>query len=257
MKSPYTSQLLMPGVWQITDKPEGAAFGVDMYLLEGTTRAFLIDAGESKADLAGYIATLTDKPVDLVITHGHGDHTAGMGQFERVYMSHKDVPILNSMFRTKVKASEIIDLKGGEVFDIGTYKIEVVALPGHTPGSVVLLDRERQLLFTSDALGTGVLWMQLPCCTSIEAYAEELRKLEKHVEGMDGLRLYPGHDCQKNLNFGMQYIRDVRTLAEKIVSGEVTGTPTEDKSKITGGLSASYGQMIGFIYKAENIYNKR
>lgn len=33
MKSPYTSQLLMPGVWQITDKPEGAAFGVDMYLL--------------------------------------------------------------------------------------------------------------------------------------------------------------------------------------------------------------------------------
>lgn len=257
MREPYIPKQLMPGLWQITDIPEGASFGVDMYLLEGSERALLIDAGESKADLAGCIEKLTDKPVDLVITHGHGDHAGGADQFPRVYMSHKDLDILNSIFHLNLSKSNIQDLQGGEVFDLGGCRIEVIALPGHTPGTVVLLDRERQLLFTSDALGSGTLWMQLPHSTPIEAYVNELRKLEQLVEDMDDLKVIVGHDCQRNLGYGRQYIKDVRTLAERIVSGETAGTPTEDKSEFFGGLSASYGQMEAFIYKPDNIYIKK
>lgn len=256
MKQPYISKLLMPGVWQITDRPQGE-FGVDMYLLEGSSKALLIDAGDSKADLAGFIGGLTGKPVEVVIAHGHGDHTAGMDQFRQVYMSHKDIESLNSMFGTGLSESDVIDLKGGEVFDIGTYKIEVIAVPGHTPGSVVLLDRERQLLFTSDALGSGSVWMQLPESSPIEAYAAELRKLVDYLAEFDRLKVFVGHDCQRNLGYGMQYIKDVLACAEGIVSGEITGTPTEDKSELFGGLSASYGQMTGFIYKADKIYLRK
>lgn len=257
MREPYISKQLMPGLWQITDLPEGASFGVDMYLLEGSERALLIDAGESNADLAGYIRKLTDKPVDLVITHGHGDHAGGAGQFSRIHMSHKDIGILKDFFRLGLDKSGIQDLQGGEVFDLGGCRIEVIALPGHTPGTVVLLDRERQLLFTSDALGSGTLWMQLPHSTPIEAYVKELIKLEQHVEGMDDLKVLVGHDCQRDLGYGRQYIRDVRILAERIVSGETVGVPTEDKREIFGGLSASYGQMEAFIYKPDNIHIKK
>lgn len=238
----YSEKLLMKGIWEISDKPDGSNPSVDMYLIEGRDRALLIDAGDSKGDLAGFVKKLTDKPIDLVITHGHGDHTAGLSQFKSVYMSHKDIGDLNAFFGYNLDETMVINLNGGEVFDLGNYKIEVISLPGHTYGSVILLDRERQLLFTSDALGSGVIWMQLPHSTSVEAYAKELLKLEKLVENMNDLKIFVGHDCQRSLGFGKQYITDIRILAEKIVSGEIVGTPTEDKSELFGGLSASYGK---------------
>lgn len=250
----YYSKLLMEGVWEIIDKPDGLHPSVDMYLIEGNDRSLLIDAGDSNADLKGYISQLTDKPVDLLITHGHGDHAAAIAQFERVYMPHKDIDILNSLFGFKLNETMVLDLQGGEVFDLGNCKIEVLALPGHTYGSVVLLDAKRQLLFTSDSLGSGSIWMQLPHSTSIEAYVKELHKLEKLVEGMDQLKVFVGHDCGRSLGYGKQYIKDVRILAEKIISGEIIGKPTMDKSNFFGGLSASYGQMSEFIYKPNNIY---
>lgn len=155
----YFTKLLIPGVWEITDKPDGINPYVDMYLIEGSHRALLVDAGDSNGDLMGYLRKLTDKPIDLLITHGHGDHVAGMAQFEKVYMSHKDIGILNTFTGFNVDKSMVVDLHDREIFDLGHCKIEVIMLPGHTYGSVVLLDRERQLLFTSDSLGSGTIWM--------------------------------------------------------------------------------------------------
>lgn len=251
MSDCYVSKLIMDGVWQITDKPEGT----DIYLIEGSNRSLLIDAGDSNADLKTYVRQLTDKPIDLIITHGHGDHAGAMNQFDNVYMSHKDIDILNSLFGFTLDETMVIDIKGGEVFPLGDCNIEVIALPGHTYGSVLLLDAKRQLLFTSDALGSGGIWMQLPHCTSIEAYARELRNLEKLVEPMNDLKIFVGHDCQRMLGFGQQYITDIRILADKILSGEIVGRPTEDKSEFFGGLTASYGQMTNFVYKSNNIYD--
>ena len=54
------------------------AFGpVKMYLLIGNERALLIDSGYGKIDLKGIVARLTDKPVTLMLTHGHLDHASG------------------------------------------------------------------------------------------------------------------------------------------------------------------------------------
>ena len=252
----YSSKLLMKGIWQITNKPDGVHSYVDMYLIEGSSKALLVDAGESNEDLIGFIRTLTEKPVDLLITHGHGDHAAAFAQFDRVFLSHQDIDILNTIFGYNMDETMVINLQGGEVFDLGDCKLEVIALPGHTYGSVVLLDAERQLLFSSDSLGSGGIWMQLPQCTSVEAYAGELRRLEQRVEGMDHLQIFVGHDCQRSLGFGKSYLQDVRTVAEKIVSGEVIGRPTENKDDFFGGLFASYGQMSEFIYKPGNIHMK-
>jgi hydroxyacylglutathione hydrolase len=249
----YLSKLLMPGVWEITDKVEGEDLSVDVYLIEGSERALLVDAGYSNTDLVGYLKKLTDKPIDLLVTHGHGDHAACIDQFERVYMSHKDIDILNTIFGFKIDETMVIHIQGGEIFDLGSCKLQVITLPGHTEGSMLLLDRERQLLFTSDALGSGGIWMQLPHCTPVEAYAKELRRLEKLVEDLNELKIFVGHDCQRGLDFGRQYITDIRILAEKIVSGEVEGIPSGDVDGFFGGLKASYGQMEEFLYKPNNI----
>lgn len=254
MRCNYKSKLLMQGVWEITDYSDGINPTVDMYLIEGKDRALLVDAGDSKGDLKGYISELTEKPIILCITHGHGDHAAAFSQFSNVYMPYKDINILQTLFDFDIDEKMVHDLRDGDIFDLGDCILEVIALPGHTQGSIVLLDSERQLLFTSDGLGSGVLWMQLPHCTSIEAYSKELYKLEKRVEEMNNLKLFVGHDCQRSLGYGRQYITDMRRLTEKIVVGEISGKPSENPDDFFGGLSASYGLISEILYKPNNIY---
>ena len=64
------------------------------YLLVGSERALLIDCGMGYYDLLDTIASLTDKPYDVVITHGHPDHAGMMHLFDQVYMNEKDLPML-------------------------------------------------------------------------------------------------------------------------------------------------------------------
>ncbi len=253
MNEYYYDRLIMDGVWEISDKTDGLQTSSIIYLIEGSDRALLIDAGNSNGDLAGHVKKLTDNPVDLLITHGHGDHTAGMFEFESVYMSHKDISILNDNFGYQLNETMVKDLYSGMSFELGGCLLEIIELPGHTPGSMLVLDRQRQLLFSSDALGSGIIWMQLPLSSPVETYANKLRDLEELVETMEDLRIYAGHESQHPMGFSRQYITDIRILAERIVSGEIVGTPTKDQSEIFGGLSASYGEMKGFIYKPDNI----
>ncbi len=244
---------IMTGLWEITDGTAGSPAFVDIYLIEGNDKALVIDAGVSGADLSSYIRTLTRKPAELVLTHGHGDHVAAAGQFEKVYMSSKDFDLIKPYTAFKdFKDSGINDLKGGEIFDLGGCKLEIVPLPGHTPGSVVLLDRERQLLFAGDAMGSSSLWMQLPESGTVEEYRDEMRNFEKSIESLTDLKPYLGHNCLMGCKPDKAYITDTRIAAEKIVSGELKGVPT-DREDFPGAVTASYGQMTDFLYRPEKV----
>ncbi len=62
-----------------------------VFVLVGKEKAMVIDAGIGIGDLIGAIRmTITDKPLVIVATHGHGDHTGGMGNFDEYYLSEKD-----------------------------------------------------------------------------------------------------------------------------------------------------------------------
>lgn len=61
-----------------------------MYLVEGTEKAVLIDTGSGIGSLKARVEQLTDKPVIVLVTHGHVDHAMGAAEFENVYMSHED-----------------------------------------------------------------------------------------------------------------------------------------------------------------------
>ncbi len=63
----------------------------NMYVLEGTERAAVIDAGMGYCNFRRIVESLTDKPYDVLITHAHPDHIGMMHQFDRVYVSETDV----------------------------------------------------------------------------------------------------------------------------------------------------------------------
>jgi len=151
MDCPYTAHLLAPGFWRIE---EG---GVRMFLFEGEGEALLMDAGFGSGDLKVFLATLTSAPVTrVVVTHSDGDHTGALHQFDSILMH----PAEFARFAEKGgDLSRVTPLWEGDTLTIGRRTFEVLLLAAHTPGSIVLLDRDNRILMGGDMVQDGPLYM--------------------------------------------------------------------------------------------------
>ena len=85
MKPYFTSAQISRHVTRITGVTQEL-----MYLVEGETKAALIDTGLGVGDLATYIKTLTSKPIVVILTHGHFDHIGGASFFSQAHLNEKD-----------------------------------------------------------------------------------------------------------------------------------------------------------------------
>ena len=74
-----------------------------MFLLIGTEKAMLIDCGMGIGDLRGAVEMLTDKPILLVLSHGHIDHTGNVRQFGEAWIHPADaqMPMPESLERRR------------------------------------------------------------------------------------------------------------------------------------------------------------
>ena len=61
------------------------------------------------------------------------------------------------------------------------------------------------------------------------------------------LHIYLGHNCLMGKKPDRNYITDARIVAEKVLSGDITGTPT-DRADFPGAVFCSYGQVTEFLY---------
>ena len=70
---------------------------VNAFLVEGEEKAALIDTGCGIGDIAGIVRELTDKPLVIIITHGHFDHDGGVKQFPGVpvYLHRADGDLMH------------------------------------------------------------------------------------------------------------------------------------------------------------------
>lgn len=187
---------IMPEVTLVKD------IGTNIYVVEGNTKALVIDTGNGYFNLRKQVEEITGKPVIVVFTHGHIDHAFGGHHFDGVYMNQADFYIFeeHSQYRqfTKVEGISNEDLElwrnampkkidfvlPGDFFDIGENKLEIISLKGHTPGSIGILDRKHRILFAGDGLNNNI-WMHLPHSSTIEEYLETLEALDKYKPDFD------------------------------------------------------------------------
>jgi glyoxylase-like metal-dependent hydrolase (beta-lactamase superfamily II) len=239
-------------MWRIYDYG-GFPSDENMYLVEGDQKAILFDAGMGKGDLAGYVKTLTNKPIEVAITHGHGDHIGQLDQFKEstVYMSEKDKDKLPK----DLNLSKFKWVKEGDVLDLGAGRsFEVLELPTHTPGSLLFLDATDKVLVTSDAVGSGsMVWAFFVPFKELSIYADALKKVEAKIKRFDGLTLFVGHHYQEKVPLtglnGKQMYTDMRILTEKVIKGEIIGNLvyTSRGTRITEMRQAYYG-LAGLWY---------
>ena len=215
------------GIFRFTEKNENGPY-VDANLVVGRKGAILIDTLESDVGLLETIREITEKPLKVILTHGHPDH-AGKATAEfiaekiPVYLSENDYDMLCSFHKFSFDKNEITDLKEGMEFDLGEYVFQVISVPGHTAGSVALWEKNRKWLFSGDSIGAGIFWMQIPGCEPLHIFYKSLLHLIS-ITGTDSyVNIFPGHSIQSPKPLNGCYLADLRKLTAGILEKSVTG----------------------------------
>ena len=210
-----------------------ASASVYMYLLAGDREAVLIDSGFGTNPLDKICGALTDRPVSVVLTHAHADHIGGCGRFERVLLHEADAPLYRlhgaGELRRRFTGDPLYPVRerpelfaGEPVLDLGGRTVRVLETPGHTVGSVCLLDVERRRLFAGDSCCRAHVLLQMEYSAGLEAFAGSMRKLLDHGGGYD--EIWPGHHA---VPVGKEIPRQFLEAAEGLLNGTLRGSAAE------------------------------
>ncbi len=199
---------------------------------DDTKECVVIDAGNSNpredAALDDFISRQGLKPVLAANTHGHFDHTLGVGHLKQRYgipfaLSEKDRFLLDnaavsgSLFGVKTGPMPAIDrdLDAETEIRFGNSVLRILRTPGHTPGHVAFYEPESKALFTGDTLfresigrtdlpGGDYSWIMRSILDVIVPLGEEV-----HV--------YPGHGPESTIGHELLY----NPFIVEVLNGEV------------------------------------
>ncbi|HYH01907.1 MAG TPA: MBL fold metallo-hydrolase [Bacillota bacterium] len=136
---------------------------VNLYLITDGTNTVAIDAGSNLNQVKRELAKLgipPEKVLQVFLTHSDADHTGALKLFSKaqVYLSHQEEALIkgkvkrHGIIKNKIGTSDYRLLTDGDVIESGKIRIQAIATPGHTPGSMSYLVNDR-ILFTGDLLG--------------------------------------------------------------------------------------------------------
>ncbi|MBT3642835.1 MBL fold metallo-hydrolase [archaeon] len=183
----------------------------DFYKISGDSNVYLytkplpmvIDtsAPEAKAHIKEQIESII--PLErielLLLTHLHYDHCGNAELFSnaKIYASSEELEDFKKtpeyFFFGKVPKEINESIKKANPFPKKIQDLEVLEVPGHTKGSIALLDKKRKLLFSGDTLfQNGIGRTDFPNSVP-EKMDDSLQKLLNLVKE-DGYELMPGHD---------------------------------------------------------------
>ncbi|MCL2839666.1 MAG: MBL fold metallo-hydrolase [Defluviitaleaceae bacterium] len=211
MENYYTVLQLKENVYRIFS-PENTY----CELLIGTEKALLIDTGYGFGDLKRVVKAHTgNKPLIIVNTHGHYDHTCGNGQFdEDIYIGKDDIVLCGKHTSEKARRNAIknaealnrlpenfneetylvqgsgnlVPFHDGHIFNLGGITMRAISAPGHSAGSMCLLYEEENWLYTGDA-ANAMCWLFLREFCGKDVYLNTLDKLEE----LNPIKIFSAH----------------------------------------------------------------
>ena len=183
------------------------------YLLhaEGAAETLIVDPGGEARRIRRRIETEGLKPVAILLTHGHFDHTLAVGTLQRVYPGIPvyacedereilDDPHLNASFMgTFEPVTADVWLKEGDELDLAGLHCKVLHTTGHTIGSICFYFEEDKILVAGDTLFfTGFGRTDLP--------TGSMAQLKKSLERLlltlpEDVIVLPGHGRTTTIGF--------------------------------------------------------
>ena len=255
------------------------------YLGEGKERALLIDGLSGVGSLRAFVRELTELPVTLVITHGHVDHAPAIYEFGEGYIHPDDIPLMYSplhssmerrlnfalggkrmgTLRTEPTMADVIPsvpvktypVYDGDIFDLGGTQIEVVHVPGHTYGSIALIDKDNRACYTGDCCNVNTL-LFLPGSTTIEEYKESLLHFKTKQGDFDVC--WGGHGASSVPNTvideGIELCDEILAGTDDAVETDYTGRPCIYARKKGERFNRLDGGVMNIAYSREMLHKR-
>ena len=178
----FTIQKIAENIWAIEQK------GVRAFLLVGQNKAILVDTCFG-GDICSVCQSITNNPITLITTHSDGDHIGCDQQFPVQYLHSAE---FERYERRGKGAPHAIPMQEGDVFEVGEYQLEVILIPGHTPGSIALLERKHRFLISGDTVQSHCIFMHGDG-RDLALFRSSIAKLEQmRLEGLFET-VFPSH----------------------------------------------------------------
>ncbi|MEU8390772.1 MBL fold metallo-hydrolase [Micromonospora sp. NPDC048842] len=243
ISEPHVNELLSANIWW----------------LRGTDRDIVIDAGLGVVSLREAIPGLFERDPMIVLTHAHLDHVGGASEFGERAAHPAEAGVLATGVPASLYGAELFDKLGidaagedipelmidvlpdpdydpaayrvapmtlhhllddGDRVDLGGRVLTVLHLPGHTPGSIALMEEHTGTLYSGDIVYEGALIDDLPN-SDVAAYRRSMQVLVD----LDVSVVHPGH--------GDSFDRTrLRQLAETYLRKTAAGVADEESRHI-------------------------
>jgi hydroxyacylglutathione hydrolase len=191
----------------------------------GATAA--IDAPEAKA-VEDALAKTGWRLTDILVTHHHGDHTAGIGELKTHYKCRVVAPRNEAQ-----RIAQVDETVGeGDTVRIGALEGRVIETPGHTAGHISYFFPKDKLAFVGDTL------FSIGCGRVIEGNPEMMWQSLLKLRGLpDDTQFYCGHEyTAANIRFAKTIEPNNKSLAAR--ADEVTRLRAVGKPTIPATIGA-------------------
>lgn len=262
----YTKRQLCPNLWQITEQHSADKPGVQMYLVTGKEKSALVDCGFGVCDtLRTFAEEAAGTSVICIVAHGHPDHAGAAALFDEIYMNERDEKLLpvslsyerrmDDVFgrgvsdpehfeycKNHIVMTEQLNYKNmddGDTFDLGGETLQVIAIPGHTQGSVVLVNRARNYALVSDAFSYRTALVRMPTekRVGITNYRDGLARFLSAIN--DDTAIYWGHGAEQ---VDHCIPRDMLQACNEVLDGKIEND-RESQSHFSKRKNAGGSQM--------------
>jgi glyoxylase-like metal-dependent hydrolase (beta-lactamase superfamily II) len=252
------------GITRIDEPRVHPLLRANIWHVRGRDRDLVVDSGLGVASLRGHVPALFEHHPVLVVTHAHLDHLGGAHEFADC-RGHADEPMANphpgSLHLAPLAAELGLDpallgdalpdllltvlprpgydpgryrlrpapptclLADGDHVELGDRAFRVLHLPGHTAGSIGLLDESSGVLFPGDVVYDDVLLDELTG-SSISDYLTTMERLHDLPVRV----VHPGHGD----SFGADVLRRIAAdyLAKRTAAPAMTATASTTASAI-------------------------
>lgn len=177
----------------------------NMWHVRGRDSDLLLDSGMGLVSLRRHVALVTEKPVLCVASHSHFDHVGGHHEFEERLIHTAEADILTAPDRDNTVITSYVTpaiftaapfagfdpdsytiqaapptrlISDSDVIDLGDRQIEVLHLPGHSPGCIALWEAATGTLFSGDVIYDGPLYDDL-YHSDVEDYIDSMVRLKE------------------------------------------------------------------------------
>ncbi|MEU8285082.1 MBL fold metallo-hydrolase [Micromonospora sp. NPDC048905] len=223
----YTRGEAGSGVIRLSEPHVNELLSANFWWLRGNDRDLVIDAGLGVVALREAIPAMFERDPMVLLTHAHLDHVGGAAEFADRAAHPAEAELLTAGVPASLYGAELFDKLGidaagepvpelmidvlpdpdydpasyrippmtlhrllddGDHVDLGGRTLTVLHLPGHTPGSIALLEERTGTLYSGDIVYEGALIDDLPN-SDVSAY----RRSMEFLADLDVSVVHPGH----------------------------------------------------------------